>query len=120
MLRKVTWAGLGMTGAAGVGALTLGLLANGQQRLFKEDSCYQFDDGSCPPDFVIGNPDFHARAYQRYAQSAYILTGVSVGLAVTTLAIGLVSRRYARQSRRAGGRARVRVTPGLGGLTLHF
>lgn len=125
-LRHTTWVGLGLSGAGAVSVLSLGLLAQREQRLFDADSCYQFPDNACPPEFGIGDPGAHERAYTRYAMGATVMGGVTAGLALTTLVIGLVSVRHAGQAKKvqdAGGRGdqrAVRLTPGRGGLTLSF
>ncbi|WP_146157324.1 tetratricopeptide repeat protein [Enhygromyxa salina] len=127
-LRNTTWVGVGLSGAGAVSVLSLALLAQREQRRFNADSCYQFPDDACPDDFELGDPNAHQRAYKRYALSASVAGGVSAGLVLTTLVVGLVSVRHARrakhvqQSRGHEARSAVRVTPGvgLGSLMLRF
>jgi tetratricopeptide (TPR) repeat protein len=119
-LRTTTWIGLGLSGAGAVSVVSLGLLAQREQRRFNTDSCYTFPNGVCPPDFDIGDPNKHQRAYTRYALSAAVMGGITGGLAITTLVIGLVSVRHARRARQLTDNPTVRVLPGLGGVTLEF
>jgi tetratricopeptide (TPR) repeat protein len=125
-LRKTAWAGVGVSGAAAISVVTLGLLARRERRLFDAGSCYSFVDSACPDDFELGDPEAHERAYRQYALGATVMGSVTAGLGLATLVVGLVSIRRADQARQAQGgssrhdRASVRVTPALGGLTLQF
>jgi tetratricopeptide (TPR) repeat protein len=119
-LRKVTWVGVGLTGATALGAVTFGLLALGERNHYGDDNCLEQVGGVCPNDKVIGDPEGHYNAYTRDVVAATALAGVSGCLAVATLVVGLVSRRYERPPRNPGGRASVRLRPGVGGLLLEF
>jgi tetratricopeptide (TPR) repeat protein len=119
-LRKITWAGLGLSGAGAVAAATFGGLALREKRLFEDATCFEFEGGVCPPDHPIGDPGLHSRSYTRYVLAGTITAGVSAGVAVTSAIIGLVSLRYDRPRARSGGRASVRIVPGPGLINLRF
>jgi tetratricopeptide (TPR) repeat protein len=114
-LRKLTWAGLGMTGASAIAATTLGALALRERRLYEEFTCFQFADDVCPPDFQIDDAEAHHRAYTRYVWGGTIVAGVSGGFAIASLVIGLVSVRSARVQPSA-----VRIVPAPAGIGLRF
>jgi hypothetical protein len=114
-LRKLTWAGLGLTGATAIAATTLGVLALRESRLYDEFTCFQFDGDACPPDFVIEDAEGHLRAYGRYAVSGTIVASVSGGFAVATLVVGLVSVRSSRSQKSS-----VRLVPTPAGVGLRF
>lgn len=119
-LRKLTWVGIGLTGASAIAASTLGLLARRELRLYEQFTCFEFM-GVCPPEFEIGDPEAHLRAHGRYVWSGTVLAGVSGGLAITTLVIGLVA---VRRSRARAGSSTVSPTvwfePTPGGIGLRF
>jgi tetratricopeptide (TPR) repeat protein len=114
-LRKLTWVGLGMTGASAIAATTLGLLALHERRLYEQFTCFEFTDHVCPPDFSTGDVDAHHRAYTRNVWGGTIVAGVSGGFAIATLVIGLVSVRSARTRSSA-----VRIVPAPAGIGLRF
>jgi hypothetical protein len=117
-LRKLTWVGLGMTGASAITAATLGGLALRERRLYEESTCFQFPDDVCPSDFQTGDADAHRLAYTRYVWGGTIVAGVSGGFAIATLVIGLVSVRSARSS--AVRPSAVQIMPAPGGFGLRF
>jgi tetratricopeptide (TPR) repeat protein len=116
-LRKLTWVGIGVTGASVIGASTLGLLAQRERKLYEQFTCFEFVGQVCPPDFAIEDADAHRRAYGRYVWSGTIVAGVSGGFAIATLVIGLVAVRSARP--RAGS-SKVAWVPMPGGIGLRF
>lgn len=120
-LRKLTWVGIGVTGATAITASTLGLLAQRERKRYERFTCFEFVGQVCPPDFEPGDADAHRRAYGRYVRSGTILAGVSGGFAIATLVIGLVAVRSSRP--RAGsssGSPRVSLVPTPGGIGLRF
>lgn len=120
-LRAVTWGGVALTGATAVGAVTVGVLALREDRLYGTDTCLEYDDGICPSDFQVGEAEAHFFRYRGLVISSTVLAGVSGAAALTTLIVGLVSVRHERASRIGQrGRANVRLRPVLGGLSLSF
>lgn len=117
MLVQLTWVGLGVTGATAIGATTLGLLAQRERRLYEQFTCLEFVGGVCPPDFEIDDADAHLRAYGRFVRGGTILAGVSGGLAIATLVVGLVA---VRSKKPRAGSFGVRVMPAPGGFGLRF
>jgi hypothetical protein len=114
-LRKLTWVGVGVTGASVIATATLGGLAVREGRLYEKFTCFEFPDHMCPADFEVGDADAHLRAYGRYVRGGTILAGVSGGVAIATLVIGLVSVRSTRPQTGS-----VRFVPAPGGLGLRF
>lgn len=116
-LRKLTWAGVGVTGVSAIAAGTLGLLARREAQLYDQFTCFEFDGQVCPSDFELGDPDAHLRAHGRYVWSGTILAGVSGGFAIATLVVGLVAVRSAKP--RAGA-STVSWVPTPSGFGLRF
>jgi hypothetical protein len=116
-LRNVTWVGIGLTGASAITATTLGLLARREHQLYEQFTCFEFPGQACPPEFEIDDVDAHLRAHGRYVWSGTILAGVSGGLAITTLVIGLV---VVRRSKARAGASTVSVVPTPAGIGLRF
>lgn len=125
VLRPATWAGLGVTGAAGVTILTVGLLAVRGKRLYEAEDCFgPPHDGVCPPDYD-GDPEARLAEFERLRLGTNIAIGIGAGLALTTLVVGLVALRERNRHRAARARlealrptARIRFNPG--GLRLEF
>lgn len=120
LLRKLTWAGIGLSAGTAIAAGTMGYLTGRQGQDFEVDTCYEFPDGICPGDFEPGDPRSHNSTYRRYWISTAVLTGVSGALAVASLAVGLASRRYRRSGHGPGARATVQIWPTLGGVAIQF
>jgi tetratricopeptide (TPR) repeat protein len=116
-LRKLTWVGLGVTGATAIGAATLGGLAQRESDLYEKYTCFQFTDDVCPSDFELGDAQSHLRAYHQYVRSGTILAGISGGFAIATLVIGIVA---ARKSKPRAGAPSVLVVPMSNGIVLRF
>ncbi len=117
-LRTTTWIGLGLTGAAGISFGTLAGLAARERAAFLDATCYEYDGGACPEGFSIGDPGAHLRAYDRFRLGATVSVAIAGSLAIGTLVVGLVGLELERKLARE--RARVHLTPTLGGLTLEF
>ena len=117
-LRTATWAGIGLTGAAGIATATLGGLAARERQAYDRFTCFEYPNGDCPKGFVTGEPKTHLLAFKRYRIGAGIALGLTGGFAIGTLAVGLLSLRSKRKADRA--QSKVRITPDLGGFTLRF
>lgn len=126
-LRVATWIGLGLTGATGVAAIVTGSLTVVERDRFNAATCV--DSGVCPgaddPDQAPpGDPEAHLRAFENYRLATNVLVGVSAGLAVGTLVVGLLALRSKRELERRRARgddaARLRLRPSFGGLRLEF
>jgi hypothetical protein len=116
-LRTVTWVGLGLTGATAIGAVTLGGLSLRERDLYGKTTCFQFDGDVCSSDFEIGDPESHLRAHGHYVRGGTILAGVSGGLAIATLVIGIVA---VRASKALEVDATVMIVPTPTGFLLRF
>jgi len=119
-LRAASFSLAGLTGASGVASLTLGLLTAAARRDLYEDTCYDQDDGVCPPDFDIGTAGRHNRSYERYAIGTTVAVGLTAGFAVSALVTGLLSRRYAKRAKRAHDAPQVEITPIVSGVLVRF
>lgn len=115
-LRVASFGTLGVAGASGIAALTLGLLATSAQRRYEEQTCFEFPMGECPEGFEIGDPELQRRNYERYALGTTVMVSVTAGVALAALVTGTLSIRYARASRSA----RVELRPHPGGFALRF
>lgn len=115
-LKLAFWTGAGVTGASAVLIAVFGGLALHELKLWKAGAC---EDGECPPDFVDHATWMaHNTAAGRYAAYSNVMIGVTAGLAVVTLGLGLAALRESRRPRastRAG-----RFLPGPGGLMVAF
>jgi hypothetical protein len=119
-LRKLTWVGLGVTGASVITASTLGLLAQRERKLYEEFTCFEYTDQMCPLDFPTGDAPAHRRAYIRYVWGGTIVAGVSGGFALATLVIGLVAVRSSRSRPSSTVSPTVVWVPTPGGIGLRF
>lgn len=110
--------GLG-AGLTGVGAVLIGVfggLALREQRLYAEYPVCM--NGDCPEGYDYDEWQAHVPAAQRYEVATNAMIGVTAGLAVITLALGIAALREARRPRpstRAG-----RLMPAPGGLLVTF
>lgn len=109
----LAWTGVGVTAASAIGMGVLGGLALARHDAWKAHLC----DGSnvCPDQYTEAMAD--AAALHRYRDATNVMVGVTAGLAVITLALGIAALR-ARQKARDGGSGRLRVT--FTGLQLAF
>ena len=121
-LRTTTWIGLGLTGAGLATFGTFAGLAGRERNAYLDATCLEFPDGRCPEGFEPSDPEGHERAYSRFRTASFISFGVTGGLAVGTLVVGLIALRRGRVDARSQTqvRARVRVAPRLGGFALEF
>lgn len=117
-LRVATWAGLALTGAASISAATLAGLAARERKAYLDETCFEYEDGDCPEGFPVGDPDRHFNTYTRLRLGTGITAGVAGGLAIGTLVVGLVSLRLERKA--SSERARVRLSPRVGGFAIAF
>ncbi|MFO7564287.1 MAG: hypothetical protein R6X02_16695 [Enhygromyxa sp.] len=115
-LRTATWIGVGLTGAAGLSAVTLALLANRERSTYLGATCHE--TGTCPEGFEIGDPEGNFTSYERYRLGTAISVGIVGGLAIGTLVVGLLSWQLERKAARKN--TRVRLAPSPGGLVLSF
>lgn len=116
-LRKVTWVGIGLTGATAIGAATLGGLALREKGLFEKYTCSEFQDQMCPEGFVTEDPESHWTTYGHYVRGGTILAGISGGFAIATLVIGVV---VVRRSKPRAGAPAVLVEPTASGVRVRF
>ena len=115
-LRLATWIGLGLTGAAGISVGTLAGLAARERDAYLSSIC--LESGTCPDGFDIGDPEGNLEAYERFRLGLRISAGITGGLAIGTLVVGLVSLGLERKAAREC--KRVRVSPRLGGFAISF
>jgi tetratricopeptide (TPR) repeat protein len=115
-LRIVTWVGLGLTGATGITVATFGGLTARERNAYLNATCLEYEDGDCPEGFEPGDPQAHFAAYTRYQLATRVSAGVTAGLAVGTLVVGLVSLRLKRKA----AHARMSLRPSPGGFALSF
>jgi hypothetical protein len=107
--------GAGLTGVGAVTIAVLGGLARREDRLYEESSCVE---GVCPDGYDFDIREGHRLAAGRLERATNATIGVTVGLAVVTLALGIAALRESRRPRaqtRAG-----RVLPAPGGLLVAF
>ena len=83
-------------------------------RLYKTGPCM---DGTCPPGFDRDTWAAHLPAADHYGDYTNVMIGVTSGLAVVTLALGIAALR---ESRRPRASTRARFLPGPGGLHVAF
>ena len=115
-LRKVTWVGLGLTSASVVSTITLGALTAHAKSQYDKFTCFQFEGSICPTDFKIDDVQGHLQAYERYLPAVGILAGVSGGVGIATLVVGLV---VVRRSKRTPAPT-VSIVPTAGGVAIAF
>lgn len=112
VLRSLAWTGVGVTAASAIGMGVLGGLALGKKAAWDDHLC---DGNVCADQYDEAMTD--AAAYHRYRDATNVMVGVTAGLAVITLALGIAALR-ARQKARDDASGRLRVT--FAGLQLAF
>lgn len=114
-LKIAFWTSAGATGASAILMAAFGGVALREFRLWKDGAC---DDNVCPPEFVDHATWMaHNTAADRYGDYTNVMIGVTSGLAVVTLALGIAALR---ESRRPRASTRARFLPGPGGLHVAF
>jgi hypothetical protein len=115
-LKIAFWTGTGLTAASAVVMGALGGAALREQRLYAEGACV---DGECPDGFVDYETWYaHNTSAARYRDATNAMIGVTIGLAVATLGLGIAALLESRRPR-AGTRAG-HVVPAAGGLLVAF
>ncbi|MEZ4380222.1 MAG: hypothetical protein R3A79_02650 [Nannocystaceae bacterium] len=117
-LRRAFWAGVGLTGAAALATATLGGLTLRQRQMYADALCAVDDSGGCV-DGSFYPHDEEARFFE-LRRATNVLVGVTAGVAVVTLALGVAARRASQRSQRSQGRARVRLDLDAGGVAVRF
>lgn len=115
--------GVGLTGAAALTVAALGGVTLRQRRIYADALCTIGEDGSCVEGSFYPHTE-EARFYE-LRRATNIFVGVTAGVAVVTLAIGLALRRAsarAKGSANAGATSRGRTQLGwsVGGVALRF
>ncbi len=105
VLSTATWSGVGVTVAS---AITMGVLGGLALRKSEAWNSYLCDDGNVCPDHYREAMSA-ADALHRYRTATNVMVGVTAGLAVITLALGIAALR-ARQKAQGDGKGRLRVT----------
>jgi hypothetical protein len=105
VLSIATWSGVGVTVAS---AITMGVFGGLALRKSEAWNMYLCDDGNVCPD-QYREAMAAADALHRYRNAANVMVGVTAGLAVITLALGIAALRT-RQKVQGEGKGRVRVT----------
>ena len=113
-LKIAFWTSAGATGASAILMAVFGGVALRELRLYKTGPCM---DGTCPPGFDRDTWAAHLPAADRYGDYTNVMIGVTSGLAVVTLALGIAALR---ESRRPRASTRARFLPGPGGLLVAF
>jgi hypothetical protein len=122
-LKVALFTGVGLTGAAALTVAALGGVTLRQRRIYADALCTIGEDGSCVEGSFYPH-DEEARFYE-LRRATNVLVGVTAGVAVVTLAIGLALRRASLRAKGAGkagatGRRQVRVDWRVGGVALRF
>ncbi len=114
-LKIAFWSGTGVTGASAVLLAVFGGLA------LREQSNYRQQQEACKTDCTtsLADRDAHRLAADRYQDYTNVMIGVTAGLAVVTLGLGLAALRESRRPR-AGARAGHQFLPGPNGLMVAF
>jgi hypothetical protein len=114
-LKIAFWTSAGATGASAILMAAFGGVALREFKLWKTGACI---DNVCPPDFVDHDTWMaHHTAADRYDDYTNVMIGVTSGLAVVSLALGIAALR---ESRRPRASTRARFLPGPGGLLVAF
>lgn len=111
-LGALTWTGAGLTAASAITMGVLGGLALRQEASWESHLCGRH---VCADQYVAAESD--ADALKGYVRATNVLIGVTAGLAVITLALGVAALRE-RQKARDAASGRLRVT--FAGLQLAF
>jgi len=114
LLGGLAWTGVGVTAASAITMGVLGGLALRKQAAWEQRLCGD-DDHVCSDQYAEAQAD--NATMRRYQDATNVMVGVTAGLAVITLALGIAALR-ARQKVRDSGKARLRVT--FAGLQLAF
>lgn len=112
LLGGLAWTGVGITAASAVTMGVFGGLALGKHAARDNFLC---DDHVCEDQYA--ESEANDAAMRRYRDATNVMVGVTAGLAVITLALGITALR-ARSKVRDSGPARLRVT--FAGLQLAF
>lgn len=113
-LAGLTWTGVALTGASAITMGVFGGLALRSQDAANAHLCPQ--GNVCPEEYDAWHADEAALA--RHELTTNVMIGVTAGLAVITLALGLATLRERRKLRQGAAGGRLRVT--LAGLQLAF
>lgn len=113
LLGGLAWTGVGVTVASAITMGVLGGIAQGKHDAWEKHLCP--DGNVCTDQYDAAQAD--AAAMRRYQDATNVMVGVTAGLAVITLALGIAALR-ARQKVRDSGKPRLRVT--FAGLQLAF
>lgn len=111
-LAILTWTGAGLTAASAITMGVFGGLALRKQAAWESHLCGRH---ICADQYVAAESD--ADALRGYVRATNVLVGVTAGLAVITLALGVTALRE-RQKARDAATGRLRVT--FAGLQLAF
>lgn len=114
-LKIAFWTGAGLTAASGVAIAVLGSLARREDRIYEDSSC---DAGVCPDGYDFTVRENHLLAARRLETATNATIGVTVGLAVVTLALGIAALRESRRPRTQTRASR--LLPAPGGLLVAF
>ena len=107
-LKIAFWTGAGVTGASAVVMAVFGGLALREYRLYRDGPCMS---GVCPPGFDYDTWTAHNTAAGDHARLTNVMIGVTAGLAVVTLGLGLAALRESRRPRASSTRASTRASP---------